>query len=267
MLEAFFLPVDPGERFCLLNTPNGAVRRSVVYVHPFAEELNKARRMAALQARRLADEGCAVLRIDFLGCGDSSGDFSEGRWPAWKRDVGAAIAYLAERFNAPLTLWGLRLGAVLAAEIAQDGVADHLVLWQPVVSGRQFLTQFLRMRLASEMLAEGAARSATSELAKTLANGETLEIAGYELHPALALALERIELDLLVPAVKRVDWMEIVADASAPVRVAARRVVEAWQGRDIRVHSVVGEPFWSTVEISECQRLIGITASSMNALS
>ncbi len=39
----------------------------VVHVHAFAEEMNKSRRMAAMQSRALAAAGFAVLQIDLLG--------------------------------------------------------------------------------------------------------------------------------------------------------------------------------------------------------
>jgi alpha/beta superfamily hydrolase len=39
--------------------------------------MNKARRMAALQARALAALGYGVLLLDLHGCGDSSGDFGD----------------------------------------------------------------------------------------------------------------------------------------------------------------------------------------------
>jgi alpha-beta hydrolase superfamily lysophospholipase len=50
-------------------------------------------------------------------------------------------------------LWGLRLGALLALDAAPlcDPAPAGFVLWQPVVSGEQFLTQFLRLRVASAM--------------------------------------------------------------------------------------------------------------------
>ena len=189
MLEAFFLPVDPGQRFCILSTPAGAARRAVVYIHPFAEEMNKARRMAALQARQLAAEGCVVLQIDLLGCGDSSGEFSEARWHAWQRDAQTAVRWISRRYPVPVTLWGLRLGAMLAADVAQDASLgiEHLILWQPVSNGGQFLSQFVRLRLASEMLASGAATTALRELTEELRRGGMLEIAGYELHADLAV--------------------------------------------------------------------------------
>ena len=59
----------------------------MVYIHPFAEEMNKARRMAALQSRALAAAGFDVLQIDLLGCGDSSGDFGDATWNDWVNDV------------------------------------------------------------------------------------------------------------------------------------------------------------------------------------
>ena len=260
MLDAFFLPVEPGERFCILHSPHGNARRGVVYVHPFAEEMNKARRMAALQARRFAARGIAVLQIDLHGCGDSSGDFGEARWETWKRDVEAAIAHFAERHPVPITLWGLRLGATLAAEISHPRV-DHLVLWQPVPNGSQFMAQFLRLRLASEMLASGAATSAMRELTQALAAGNSLEIAGYELHPDLARAIERVKLENRAPPVRRIDWLDIVPAATTAPRPSALRALEAWQARGIeaKLSQATGEPFWATVEIAECPELLALT--------
>ena len=51
-----------GQRFCLLHTPPASqpALGHVVYVHPFAEEMNASRRMAALNARALARAGSAA---------------------------------------------------------------------------------------------------------------------------------------------------------------------------------------------------------------
>ena len=72
--HAFFLPdARGGQRFCIHHAAQGPVRRGqVVYVHPFTEEMNKSRRMAALQSRALAGAGFSVLQIDLAGCGDLS---------------------------------------------------------------------------------------------------------------------------------------------------------------------------------------------------
>ncbi len=60
-----------------------------------------------------------------------------------------------KRVSAPVSLWGLRLGALLALDFAREiskKKLDRFILWQPVISGDSFLTQFLRLRLANEML-------------------------------------------------------------------------------------------------------------------
>jgi len=164
---------------------NGGAKRGIVYAHPFCEEMNKARRMAALQSRRFAAAGYAVLQIDLFGCGDSSGDFVDARWGIWKNDLRTAASWLNSRVGGTSGLWGLRLGAVLAADVARDPAMgiENLLLWQPVSNGEQYLTQFLRLRLAAEMLADGAAQTGVRELRESLAHGATLEIAGYDCTP------------------------------------------------------------------------------------
>src|SRR5437763_12894742 len=114
--EPFFLRTGTGQRFCLFHSPAAACRGAVLYVHPFAEEMNRSRRMAALQARALSALGYGVLQIDLYGCGDSSGDFGDARWGLRKQDLAAGAAWLHQRLYQPITLWGLRLGALLAID-------------------------------------------------------------------------------------------------------------------------------------------------------
>jgi exosortase A-associated hydrolase 2 len=267
VLEAFFLPAAQGERFCLAHSPEGTPRGAIVYVHPFAEEMHKSRRMAALQARALAARGWLVLQLDLSGCGDSSGDFGEARWDTWARDVRTGLEWARARAPGPLALWGLRLGATLACELAANAAlgVERLLLWQPVTSGEQFVSQFLRLRLAAEMLAGGAATSALGELRAQLAEGRVLEIAGYDLHPDLARAIERAQLGSLRPAVERVDWLELGAEAAPAVRPGSQRVVERWraEGVDVRTASVAGEAFWSTIEITDCAALLEATTEAL----
>jgi exosortase A-associated hydrolase 2 len=266
VLDAFFIPVEPGQRFWIFHSPTGtSARGGMVYVQPFGDEMNKARRMAALQARRLAAEGWSVLQIDLYGCGDSAGEFAQARWEIWSRDVRAAMAWLSERVAGPLSLWGLRLGATLACEVARERAVEALVLWQPVVAGEQLLTQFLRTRLAGEMLAGGAATTALKQLRAELARGRTLEVAGYELHPELAAAIERVDLIAMRPAAKRIHWMEVAPEPGSPLRSASRRVVEAWRSAGVEVApvTVAGEPFWSTIEIAECEALLDATSEAL----
>jgi exosortase A-associated hydrolase 2 len=264
--EPFFLKAEQGQRFCLFHPPLGECCGAVLYVHPFGEEMNKSRRMAALQARDLAARGYGVLLLDLHGCGDSSGDFGDARWDIWKTDLALGQQWLQRRLGLPVSLWGLRLGALLALDYARgasDAVA-RLVLWQPVQSGATFLTQFLRLRIANEMLAEGHEKSGgTRALREALRAGQALEVAGYELAPALADSIEALDANALSATGCPVHWVEAVSAEGRPLSPAAARVTETWEknGVDLRVHLVAYAPFWATQEITECAALLAATSS------
>ncbi|UVW28883.1 hydrolase 2, exosortase A system-associated [Massilia sp. H6] len=263
----FFLPVDGGQRFCLFHPAVGDCRGAVLYVHPFAEELNRSRRMAALQARALAAQGYGVLQIDLHGCGDSSGDFGDARWETWRRDLASAHAWLDTRLAQPITLLGLRLGAALALDFARTAAKApaRIVLWQPALSGPSVLAQFLRLRVANDMLSGGDTRLGTAALRAALARGETLEIAGYDLHPELAQAIDALDAALLTPHKIPVHWFELATAPDRPLTAAASSTVERWRRARVLVQArqVVGQPFWSTQEITECPALVAATCEAI----
>lgn len=239
----------------------------LIYVHPFGEEMNKSRRMAALQARAFAAIGLGVLQIDLFGCGDSSGEFGNARWNVWKQDLAIAKKWLENRADAPLSLWGLRLGALLALDFAKssDSAIDRIILWQPVLSGESFLTQFLRLRLANEILAldtEKKRMTGTDTMRAFLKAGNMLEVAGYELAPDLAAAIDSLKAAELIVTKSPVHWFEIVGEPARSMTPAGSKVAEGWkrEGVDLQVHLVAGPPFWATQEISECPRLVASTA-------
>ena len=269
--EAFFLDGENGGRFCVYHPPVSPQRGAVLYVHPFAEEMNKSRRMASLQARALAAAGFGVLQIDLLGCGDSAGDFVDARWDAWKRDLALAQEWLQRRAPGPCHLWGLRLGALLACDYAQAPVAPlaGLLLWQPVQNGKQFFTQFLRLKVASAMLGDskGGAASTTASLRAGLAAGALLEVAGYELAPALAAAIDGVDMAAFVPPAVPVYWFEVVPAAERPLPPVAARQIDAWRAAGVRVDSTLttGPAFWSTQEIEECTALVDASTQALAA--
>ncbi len=266
-IDPFFVGEPGRRRFCLHFRPDAGARAplGLVFVPPFAEEMNKCRRMVSLQARRLAAAGYPVLVPDLSGCGDSEGDFGEARWEAWLADVSEAVGWLRERGADGIWLWGVRLGACLAAEVARDPAAgiEGLLLWQPVVSGRTHLTQFLRIRLAADLAGQG--RETTKDLRARLARGESVEVAGYDLSPALASAIDGVRLaDAAPPPGTPVRWFEVVGAPEQGVSPASARVVQRWEesGAGVTVVTVPGEPFWATQEITECPALIEATTDA-----
>ena len=266
--EAFFLSAETGRRFCLLHTVESSIplQGAVVYVHPFAEEMNKARRMAALQSRALAAAGYAVLQIDLHGCGDSSGDFGDASWQDWVGDALLACDWLGRRIEAALWLWGLRTGCLVAAEAARQNAAiGGLLFWQPVLSGKRHLRQFLRLKSAGGTRSGGGA-GATDRLRADLARGIPVEIAGYTLSPGLASGLESAELVLPVRAV-RVEWLEVAGTENGGLSPVAAECLGKWrgQGHAARGSIVRGPSFWQTAEITENPELLAATLAALNS--
>jgi exosortase A-associated hydrolase 2 len=263
-VEPFFFDAEPGTRFSLYHAPAPQMpaRGAILYIHPFAEELNHARRMASLQARRFASLGFAVLQIDLFGCGDSCGDFVSARWDQWLRDLTTAADWLAERGNGPMQLWGLRLGALLALEFARSRQIDGLILWQPILNGHDCINQFLRQRLSAD-LRRGVPvgeRSISALRARLDATG-TIEVNGYELAVQLARAIDACSARILKPPACPVHWF--ASGTPAPLRLApaATRLAARWAayGTTVHFHPVTGFPFWSRPDLPECPALLEAT--------
>ena len=284
--EAFFLPAlaaqtsQSDQRFCLFyraecDASGGAARGLVLYIHPFAEEMNKARRMAALQARALARAGYAVLQMDLLGCGDSSGDFGDASWQSWVNDVVQGGEWLRKQSNTPgansgqlpLWLWGLRAGCLLAVEAARQlGAPSNFLFWQPPAAGKPLLQQFLRLKVAGELLG-GQAKGVMEGMREQLANGSPVEIAGYLLSPGLASGLEQAA--LLPPAdqgpTQRLEWFELSTREDAGLSPISAKTIAQWQQAGYRVgsHIVRGPAFWQTTEIEDAPALITATTAAL----
>jgi len=267
-VDVHFLPFRDGARFCIVHSPDHErpTLGAAVYVHPFAEEMNKSRRMAALQARALAGAGWIVLQIDLFACGDSEGRFDEATWSQWIDDVSDASIWLYTQSGLLPMLWGLRSGCLIAAEAARRmDPSPNLLFWQPVLSGRQLLRQFLRLKLSSQvLLGDSGNRVRIDDLRQQILNGQVAEIGGYALSPGIALGMDASE--LLPPAAPvRAAWFEVVA--SPELSPAATERIRIWQAAGVQVDSrvIAGPPFWQTQEITECPELIEATVDAVTS--
>ncbi len=178
----------------------------------------------------------------------------------------ARLDWLRARTGLAPSLWGLRAGCLLAAEAAArlDPVPD-LVFWQPVISGRQHLQQFLRLRVASQIIGgAGEDRIGTAQLRAQLEGGVAVDVAGYTLAPAVALGLDAADLAPL-PTSTRVLWLEVSPSEPPELSPAGHLRSEAWRaaGHGVTAEAVAGLPFWQTQEIAECSALIDATRSAV----
>ncbi len=274
---------------------------AVLCIHPFAEELNRSRHLAALQARALAQAGFVALQIDLGGCGDSSGDFGSASWPMWIEDATLALGWLQTKMQADidaglapaktrqnLWLWGVRGGCLLAAEVARRSSVMPLncLFWQPVTSGQQHLTQFLRLGFAVDLV-HGRKKGGTEALMAQLQAGRSIEVAGYTVSPGLAhgLAAAHLDLDGLGARVRQIICFELVqqeastsapdsgdgidgaAAAAADISPGLAAQVKRWklQGFDAQAHVVFGAPFWQNPEAPLSLALIQASTLALQA--
>lgn len=261
--QPFFLPGSAGRLFCVRYGFADAAW-SVLYLPPFGEEMNRARRMAALLGRAVAAAGGALVVLDPFGTGDSDGDFGAATWEQWRDDARTALDRLAADGPAPVAAVGLRTGALLALDLAKAARLPRVVLWQPVLKGELFLSQLLRVRVAAGM--EAGTPETARDLRGRLTAGETLDVAGYPVTPAMAEALEAERLEAVGSGYGgAVDWVQIAADPEAPVPPAVGAVVSAWlrQRMDVTVSKVAGQPFWSIEETTLVPALLTATVETL----
>lgn len=257
--SVFFLDTAKGRRFCLLTAPVTHIKGGLLYVHPFAEELNKSRRMAALAAREFASAGWLVLQMDLLGCGDSERDFGDATWEDWLEDVESGWNWLQNNATGTLALWSLRGGSLLAADWLHNTQRTlPWLMWQPVTSGNQHLTQFLRLKLAAEMGGNAETKTVMAGLRSELQDGRAVEVGGYMLSPAMAKGLGAANLRLPPTYPAALAVLEVVGEGRDGLSPALTGMVGRWQDDKLLVmaKSVVGPAFWQTQEIETSPALL-----------
>lgn len=288
-MTPIYIPTSVGDLFALVHPAkvdgidsNEASQHWVLMLPPLGEELNKCRKMLADQARCWAQQGVSVLMPDYGGTGDSAGSLADMSWSMWRQQMLETLQWLNTKGCVDVTLWGVRVGALMAADLSRElklksSVANYpslrsLLLWQPVASGKLWLTQFLRLRVAAQMmdqsssalLTEGpsSARETVASLRKKLNDGELVEIAGYGLSASLTQSLDELELRalLLDGGAPHVDWLEVSSALEPTLTPVSNQVVTQLKSEGLSINGlcVHGESFWSTQEICLVPALLEI---------
>lgn len=269
-MQAQFIPGSKGALLGVYFPPAASVphRSNLIYIPPFAEEMNRSRWLIASAARRLAGAGFGTLVIDPYGTGDSDGDFVAARWDIWIRDVSLCLDWAREQHRVPALLWGLRLGASLAVEASRSGAdPDGLLLWHPVVKGRQFIDQFLRIAVAQAVTKAHGARSVEG-IRKALTKTDEIEVAGYRVHRDLIDAIDGIDLSKAGPGPSAsVSWIDVASTTEAEPRADTRETLSMWAPNNAATLEIAVAPqFWSLPEPEAAPDLIETTLHRLEAM-
>lgn len=256
---------DEGRRhFTLQYSCTERPKAHIVFVPPFGEEMNRCRALVAAQARNFAKSGYCCTIIDFFGTGDSEGELHDSSLQIWQGDIRLTIETVQNEVAAPVILWGLRLGALITLDfVAKSALAiDSLILWQPVLSGERYVTQFLRQRVAS-LASKDLPPETTAGIRKQLAEGMCVEVSGYTIGGALMDDLESLSIPgLNAPCDRKIHWLENVSEAGAALPATTSKAIEHLRSlrNDVAVYPFTGPPLWQLHKQDALPELIAITS-------
>ena len=206
-MKTFFFAND--ELYARLHEPSQAQspRGAVLLCNSIFTEANNIawgyHRLASL----LAAEGYYVLRFDYFGCGNSWGDDEDGSPERWQQDIATAAQKLIEVSGfKELSIVGFRYGATLAASLSNVTV-DKFILWEPVISSREYISLFEKRYLHLIENPKG--------LQKNIVNESEREILGFHCSAKVRRDLEKLEL-LNGPLLEKCATVHLVINEQSP---------------------------------------------------
>jgi alpha/beta superfamily hydrolase len=129
-----FIPVAHGRLEAIVKQPRTPAKGIALVLHPHPLGGGTMHNKVVFRAAgALNDAGLTVVRINFRGVGQSTGEHDEGRGEL--EDVHAALSYLAQKFpDQPITLCGFSFGARVGLEVgmSDDRVRNLISIGTPV---------------------------------------------------------------------------------------------------------------------------------------
>jgi pimeloyl-ACP methyl ester carboxylesterase len=168
--EEFLQPtLGPAGTIAVLSRPIGpGLPVGLVMCPSFGTEQTNLSRGEVVAARMLAAAGFSVIRYNGIGYGDSRAGTEDFRLSSCLAQAVDAARLLAEIGGVErLGMIGSKFGGMVAALAADREGLPLLVLWEPVVSGRQYMREFLRSQLMHQVVAD--------ERADSQVNGPSME--------------------------------------------------------------------------------------------
>ncbi len=181
MEKAFYFGNEGERLFAILHSPDdSSERKGVIFCHPYGEEQQLSYRVLVSFARELCNNGFYVLRFDCFGYGDSQGDFEEATIETQIDDTVKAIELFETQYKIEkISLLGLRLGGTISALVAErDSRVENLILWSPIINGKEYLDDIFRKKAFSG-LTNKMANTSKDQIIEELKSKGSVDMAGY----------------------------------------------------------------------------------------
>ena len=262
-IEGHFLTVDQHQGFVTqMGEPDAS--RVLVCLPSVFEEMNLCRAIVAKQAQAFVKQGYCVYVIDYLGTGDSEGEIEDFTADDWAEQVTQTLSWIVTRHpSSNLELWGVRFGAALLLSQLTKWVERYSVqrclLWKPVLSGKQFMSQFLRIKSANEMM---QGNSAKINWRQHILDGNQTEVAGYSLTAGLVSSFDNLSADIASLHPLPVAWVETGNEKITP---AMQKYVDGFGADNVSIRFADVPSFWQIPEIFDLPEMYLATQTTMES--
>ena len=245
-------------------TKTHANGRAVILIPPFAEELNRSKRMYVLCARLLASQGVHVVCFDFVGTGDSYGDWGSYCVADWKTNLLDVYQFVREAGFTDISFLAVRFGALLAADtlVSEKLAIDKCIFWDPIEDGEVFMRQLMRMKMAAAM-AEESKKITTKELQAEIDQQGYLEIGGYHIDHAMVDDVNRLKLSGTIESVissSALHWMTLGRVNRANSADNIPTCVPQNLSEKLTIHTIIDTKFWMQQEVTIAPALLRATS-------
>lgn len=221
--EHIFYEIGGTREYCLRFAVAGA-DRTILFVPPLFDEMNRSRRMIVETMRGLAAQNISSALPDLPGCNESISPLSQQSVDGWRNAIAAAAQQSA----------ATHIVSVRGGSLLDDAAALPICRLAPI-AGASLLKTMFRARIGADR--EAGITTSIEELRASAAH-ESIDLAGHSLAPQMLHELEAavpVEAHNLVElALTDIDgaplWLRAEPGESAPMSAAFAQRLNVWSG-------------------------------------
>lgn len=260
MLKGHFVSSIQGNVFV---TQFGDIKgdTAILCLPSITEEMNLSRAVIAKQLQAFSQASLPCFVVDYYGTGDSEGEFEHADCNIWLKDVIAVGEWLQQQGIKHIVLFGIRFGGLITLAhqeyLHQKLPIVRQILWKPVINGKQFFGQFIRIKQANEMLKGNEEKK---NWRQEIIDGNDVEVAGYKVGADLLNSSEQLIVNATFNPLCPVDWFEL---SSSNITPATKKIIADINPELLSIGAVECPPFWQVPEVFDLPALVQETLTQV----